>query len=169
MLPSPSLGPPLLSASPSPAFGPWGMPPAGLAPPDGLPPDEFPPPAGLAPPDELPPELPPELDDEPEVLLPPLDDPLEAGALPAAVCDFVVELEEFEPQAARPRAATTRATGAKRRMVVLLIALMLLLCCAGKSPSPLRDAAEGVELPGTVARPAPRRALARREETSACP
>ena len=26
MLPSPSLGPPLLSASPSPALGPWGMP-----------------------------------------------------------------------------------------------------------------------------------------------
>jgi hypothetical protein len=86
--------------------------------------------AGLAPPEEPPPEL----DDEPEVVLPPLDDPLEAGVPPPDVCDGVVELEAFEPQAARLSAAATAATGTSRRMEMLLIALMLLLCCAGKEP-----------------------------------
>src|SRR2546421_936454 len=95
MLPSPSLGPPWLSASASPALAPWGMP------------------------LELEAELPPE-----DFELVAADPPEEPVDWDAGAGDALEELEEFEPQAATPSATSTIASGISRRIVVGLFDFM---------------------------------------------
>src|SRR5438067_13382018 len=105
MLPSPSLGPPWLSASASPALGPCGIP--FLVEPE----------VELAP-------------DEDVVAAAPPED-VEAGAE-----DELVELEEFEPQAATAMATSTSARGASRRIDRMFSDFMDLLLEVGRAPAP---------------------------------
>jgi hypothetical protein len=109
MLPSPSLGPPWLSLSPSPAFAPCGIP------------DE------LEPPDvELELEL-----DEVEAGAEELDE-LEAGA------DEELEEDEPPPQPATAMAATASARATHRRDVIQLrvidVPLFVVVTGAGSDP-----------------------------------
>jgi hypothetical protein len=92
MFPSPSDGPPLLSLSASPAFGPWGMP-------FELDPDE-------APPDEL-------------------------DVCVAGLEDWVDELplDEFDPQAATPRATSTNRAAARRRVDLVIVGFIVAPLC----------------------------------------
>ena len=119
-----------MSASPSPAFGPCGIP------------DELAPPAelgglagaGLA----------------VLVVVLPADDP---GLL-------VAELDEFEPQAATARAATTRPNGARRRIGLLRNAVNECSSVArGSDPSPKKTPQSGTTFRDVSG--APRRALGR--------
>src|SRR5437764_965063 len=142
MLPPPSLGPPWLSASPSPAPGPCGMP-------------------FLV---ELVAELAPE-----EVVLvvvaaaPEDPDPLDEG---------VVELEELEPQAASARATRTSARGASRRIdmrVFEFMNLLLRVCDCWTCHFPRLGASCSIQLdaPMRTVIPAPYRSLRAREENAA--
>jgi hypothetical protein len=63
----------------------------------------------------------------------------------------VEELEEFEPQAAIPRAATSRRPAASRRVnLVIELVLMSRSLVLGQALGPPPDASRGVVIPETV-------------------
>jgi hypothetical protein len=129
MSPSPSLGPPWLSESPSPAFAPWGIPEEAL-------------------PEELLPEEVPE-DALPEDLLDDLcDEEVCDGAVFALAAEVVRLWLWLDPQPAATSATMRAAPAASRRRTVMRCEIIF--CSFRDHPASSKDAPRGLLFPALV-------------------